>query len=374
MQTIPFIDIQAEYRELKSEIDQAVARVIERTQFILGPEVEALEEEFADYSQTRFGVGVNSGTSALHLALLALGIGPGDEVITTPFTFFATVAAIHYAGATPVLVDIDERTFNIDVTKIEAAVTERTRAIMVVHLYGQPADMDPILDIARRHKLAVVEDAAQAHGAEYKGRRVGSIGDIGCFSFYPTKNLGAPGEGGMVVTGNPEHAHKLRMLRDWGQEQKYHPVLQGYNYRLQGIQAAVLRVKLRRLEVWTEARRANAALYNELLAGAGVKLPAVADGVRHVYHLYTVRSPDRDAFQQQMGAAGISTAVHYPKPIHMLPAYQDARYPEGSFPVAEACSLSVLSLPVHAYLTHLQIERVAGAVHEKTRDTAGVTR
>ena len=374
MQTIPFNDIQAEYRELKSDIDQALARVIERTQFILGPDVQALEEEFADYSQTRFGVGVNSGTSALHLALLSLGIGAGDEVITTPFTFFATVAAIHYVGATPVLVDIDDRTFNMDVTKIEAAITERTRAIMVVHLYGQPADMDPILDIARRHKLAVVEDAAQAHGAEYKGRRVGSIGDLGCFSFYPTKNLGAPGEGGMVVTNNADHARKLRMLRDWGQEQKYYPVLKGFNYRLQGMQAAVLRVKLRRLEAWTEARRANAALYNHLLAASGVVLPVAPESVRHVYHLYTVRSHDRDALQRELAEAGIPTAVHYPKPIHMLPAYHDARYPEGAFPVAEACSRSVLSLPVHAYLSREQIDRVACAVLEKARDTAGVTR
>ena len=369
-----FTDIQAEYRELKQEIDQAVARVIERTQFILGPEVAALEEEFAAYSQARFGVGVNSGTSALHLALMALGIGPGDEVITAPFTFFATVAAIHYVGARPVLVDIDERTFNIDVTRIEARITDRTRAILAVHLYGQPADMDPILDIARRHNLAVVEDAAQAHGAEYKGRRVGGIGHLGCFSFYPTKNLGAPGEGGMVLTNDPEHARKLRMLRDWGQEQKYHPVLRGYNYRLQGIQAAVLRVKLKRLESWTEARRRHAAIYNDLLAGVGLALPYAAADVRHVYHLYTVRSQDRDALREQLSAAGIPTAIHYPTPIHLLPAYRDARYREGDFPVAEACARSVLSLPVHAYLTREEIDRVAQSVHEKMRDAAGVSR
>ena len=362
MQPIAFLDLQAEYRELKSEIDEAVHRVLDRNQFILGPEVEAFEHEFANFCNAAHAVGVNSGTSALHLALLALGIGPGDEVITSPFTFFATVAAIHYVGATPVLVDIDASTFNINVHQIEARITPRTRAILVVHLYGQPADMDPILQIAALYGLAVIEDAAQAHGAEYNGRKVGAIGDIGCFSFYPTKNLGAPGEGGMVVTNNPDHAHKLRMLRDWGQERKYHPTLRGYNYRLQGLQAAVLRVKLRRLEAWTQARRANAARYNELLQGMNLMLPAVAHDLRHVYHLYTVRSPDRDALQKHLAEQGIPTAVHYPLPLHQLAAYADERYPKGSFPVAEACAQSVLSLPIHPFVTDEQIEKVASTV------------
>jgi dTDP-4-amino-4,6-dideoxygalactose transaminase len=362
MKTIAFLDLQAEYRELRSEIDQAMQRVVDRNQFILGPEVEAFEREFAEYCGASHAIGVNSGTSALHLALLALGIGPGDEVITVPFTFFATVAAIHYAGATPVLVDIDPSTFNIDVQQIETAITPRTRAILVVHLYGQPAEMDAIQQIAAAHGLAVIEDAAQAHGAEFMGRKVGGIGDIGCFSFYPTQNLGAPGEGGMVVTNNAEHARKVRMLRDWGQEQKYHPTLRGYNYRLQGLQAAVLRVKLRRLDAWTDARRSHAARYDELLRDSNMTLPAAAPEVRHVYHLYTVRTECRDALQKHLAEHGVPTAIHYPLPLHLLPAYADERYPRGSFPVAEACSESVLSLPMHPFLNEEQMDRVAFAI------------
>src|SRR6266851_1355571 len=241
------VDLKAQYRAIKSEIDEAVGRVLENAQFVLGPEVAAFEQEFARYQQASEAIALNSGTSALHLALLAAGVGPGDEVITVPFSFIATAASIEYAGAVPVFVDIDPVTFNMDAARIAAAITPRTRAIVPVHLYGQPADMDAILEVARRHNLVVIEDAAQAHGAEYKGRRVGAIGDIGCFSFYPTKNLGATGEGGMVVTNDPEYARKVRLLRDWGQEQKYRPVMKGYNYRLPGMTAAILRVKLRKL-------------------------------------------------------------------------------------------------------------------------------
>src|ERR1700688_1130188 len=271
---IPLLDLRAEYRELKSEIDAAVGRVLETGQFILGKEVAGLEEEFAAYCDVEYAIGVNSGTSALHLALLAAGIGAGDEVITVPFTFYATAAAIGYVGALPVYVDIDPGTFNLDVTRLEAAITERTRAILTVHLYGQPADMDPILEIAARHKLLVIEDVAQAHGAEYKGRRTGGIGDIGCFSFYPTKNLGAAGEGGMVTTNNSEYARAIAMLRNWGEEQRYYPVLKGYNYRLPAIQAAILRAKLRRLDQWIDTRRALAAEYDRLLEDAKVVRPA----------------------------------------------------------------------------------------------------
>lgn len=355
-------DIASQRAELRAEIDAAVARVLDSSQFILGPEVAGLEKEFAAYCQAAHGIGVNSGTSALHLALLAAGIGPGDEVITVPYTFFATVAAIGYAGATAVLVDIDPRTFNIDVTQIESRITARTRAILLVHLYGQPADMDPILDIARRHNLVVIEDAAQAHGAEYKGKRVGSIGDVGCFSFYPTKNLGAAGEGGMVVTNNPDYADKIRKLRDWGQEQKYRPVMKAYNYRLEGLQAAILRVKLRRLEQWTEARRAVARMYDELLASTDLILPAVLVDVRHVYHLYTVRTPERDRVQEELNAAGIQTAVHYPAPIHVLPAYADARYRAGDLPASEVCARTVLCIPMHPYLRPDEVQTVAGAL------------
>jgi dTDP-4-amino-4,6-dideoxygalactose transaminase len=355
-------DIAAQHAELRPEIDAAVARALDTSQFILGPEVAALEQEFAAYCQAAHGVGVNSGTSALHLALLAAGIGPGDEVITVPYTFFATVAAIGYAGATPVFVDIDPRTFNIDPAQIESCITSKTRAILPVHLYGQPADMDPILEIARRRNLIVIEDAAQAHGAEYKGRRVGAIGDIGCFSFYPTKNLGATGEGGMVVTNDPEYARKTRLLRDLGQEQKYRPVIKGYNYRLPGMTAAILRVKLRKLEEWTEGRRAVAREYERLLASSDLILPRVLPDVRHVYHLYAVRTPERDRMQSEMNAAGIQTAVHYPSPIHMLPAYIDPRYKPGDFPVSEECARTTLCIPVHGHLLPDEIERVAMAL------------
>ena len=365
--TIPLLDLRAEYQELKSEIDTAVAGVLESGQFILGREVAGLEEEFASYSDVEYAIGVNSGTSALHLALLAAGIKPGDEVITVPFTFYATVAAIGYAGAVPIYVDIDPRTFNIDAAKIEAAISGRTRAILPVHLYGQPAEMDAILDIARRHNLVVIEDVAQAHGAEYRGRRVGSIGDIGCFSFYPTKNLGAAGEGGMVTTNNSEYARAVALLRNWGEEHRYYPVLKGYNYRLPSIQAAILRVKLRRLEQWIEARRRLAAQYDRLLENADVTRPPVSAGVRHVYCLYTIQAVDRDRLQKELGEAGIQTAVHYPLPVHLMPAYADARYKAGDFPVAEACARRVLSLPMNPYLTAAQVERVASEIRSALR-------
>ena len=264
---IPYLDLKAQYASIKEEIGRAVSKVLDSTQFVLGPEVAAFEEEFASSSGATHGVAVNSGTSALHLALLAAGVGPGDEVITVPFTFVATVAAIRYTGAKPVFVDIDPVSFTMDPQALQAALTPRTRAVLPVHLYGQPADMDPIVAFARRHGLAIIEDACQAHAAEYKGRRVGSLGDFACYSFYPGKNLGAYGEGGMVVTSGADHQRKLRQLRDWGQEERYHHVVQGFNYRMEGLQGAILRVKLRYLEAWTEARRAHAARYDAKLAG-----------------------------------------------------------------------------------------------------------
>ncbi len=364
--TIPYLDLAAEYRQLKPEIDAAVGRVLESGQYILGKEVAAFENEFASYCDVKYAVGVNSGSSALHLALLAAGIQAGDEIITVPFTFYATVAAIGYVGAVPVYVDIDPGTFNMDVTRIEAAITARTRAILVVHLYGQPAGMDEIVTIARKHNLVVIEDAAQAHGAEYKGRRVGGIGDIGCFSFYPTKNLGAAGEGGMVTTNDPRHAQTIAMLRNWGDERRYYPVMKGYNYRLPAIQAAILRVKLRRLDEWTEKRRAIAGAYDRLLARADLVCPSNPPGGRHVYCLYTIQIDQRDRLQKELEAAGIQTAVHYPLPIHLMPAYTDPRYKAGDFPVAEACARRVLSLPVHPCLTMPQVERVAGEIIQLT--------
>ncbi|HEY8158385.1 MAG TPA: DegT/DnrJ/EryC1/StrS family aminotransferase [Methylobacter sp.] len=359
---IPFVDLKAQYAGIKDEVNVAIQGILESCQFTLGSEVAAFEEEFATYCQAQYGIGVNTGTSALHLALLAAGIGPGDEVITVPFTFVATVAAIHYTGATPVFVDIDPRTFTIDVKAIEGAITERTKAILPVHLYGQPADMDPILDIAKRHGLIVIEDAAQAHGAEYKGKRVGSLGDMGCFSFYPGKNLGAYGEGGMVVTSNAEYTRTIRMLRDWGAEQKYHHVLKGYNFRLEGIQGAVLRVKLRHLEKWTEARRAAASHYDELLADSGVQTPEAMPYARHVYHVYAIRTQQRSEWQQALQAKGIQTGIHYPIPVHLLPAYADLGYSEGDFPHSEQAANEVLSLPMFAELSRAQCQEVCEAV------------
>ncbi len=355
-------DLKTQYHNLKPEIDAAMARVIESSAFILGPEVAAFEEEFAAYSGAAAGIGVNSGTSALHLALLAAGIGAGDEVITTPFTFVATAAAIRYTGARPVFVDIEPRSFNIDPARIEQAITPVTRAIIPVHLYGQPADMDPILEIARRRKLLVIEDAAQAHGAEYKGRRCGSIGDMACFSFYPGKNLGAFGEGGMVTTSNPEYARMIRLLRDWGSANKYEHTYRGFNYRLEGIQGAVLRVKLRYLEAWTESRRTHAAHYNRVLRPLGFQTPEELPGARHVYHVYTLRTTRRAELQEHLGRTGIQTGIHYPVPIHLQPAHADLGYGPGSFPVAEQVANEVLSLPVHPELTADQLAEVGAAL------------
>lgn len=359
---IPFVDLKAQYSSIKDEINAAVTQVLETTQFVLGKEVATFEREFADYCNADYGIAVNTGTSALHLALLAAGVGPGDEVITVPFTFVATVAAIYYTGATPVFVDIDPVSYTIDVTQIESAITERTKAILPVHLYGQPADMEPIIEIARRHNLTVIEDAAQAHRAEYKGQRVGSIGDLGCFSFYPGKNLGAYGEGGIVVTNNPEYARTIQMLRDWGQEQRYHHVLKGYNYRMEGMQGAILRVKLRYLDQWTEARRANAALYDELLANLDMKTPTVMPYSHHVYHIYALRSPRRDWLQQMLNEQGIQTGIHYPIPVHLQPAYSDLGYKPGDFPHSEQAAKEVFSLPMYAELKPAQIHTVVNTL------------
>jgi dTDP-4-amino-4,6-dideoxygalactose transaminase len=354
--------LKAQYQSIKVEIDAAVARVLDNAQFILGTEVAAFEQDFAAYCGATECIALNSGTSALHLALLAAGIGSGDEVITVPFTFVASVAAVLYAGARPVLVDIDRHSFNMDPSAIEAAITPRTKAIMPVHLYGQSADMDPIVEVAHRHGLIVIEDAAQAHGAKYKGRPVGSIGDIGCFSFYPTKNLGAYGEGGAVKTNNPEYAKTIRMLRDWGQDGKYHHVLRGYNYRMEGLQGAILHVKLRHLENWIEARRAVAAQYNRMLADCGLELPAEMPWARHVYHVYTLRAENRDGLQAALRQDGIQTAVHYAVPAHLQPAYADLGYGEGSLPQSEAAARQVFSLPIYPELSEQSIAKVVAAV------------
>ncbi len=359
---VPFLDLKAQYHSIKQEIDAAIQSVLESAQFVLGDEVAAFEREFAAYCGAVHGIALNSGTSALHLAMLAAGIGPGDEVITVPHTFVATVAAVRYTGARAVFVDIDPATFTIDPARVEAAITSRTKAILPVHLYGQPADMDPLLAVAKRHKLLVIEDAAQAHGAKYNGRPVGSLGDLACFSYYPGKNLGAYGEGGMVVTSDEEKARTIRMLRDWGQDRKYHHALAGYNYRMEGIQGAILRVKLRHLERWTEARRAHAARYRALLADCGVAIPAEAPYARHVYHIYAVRAPDREGLMKALAEKGIQTAIHYPVPVHLQPAYADPAYGPGSFPHSEEAAQQVISLPMYPEMTEAHQERVSSAL------------
>ncbi len=356
---IPLVDLKAQYRALKPEIDQAIQRVLDNAQFILGPAVSSFEQDFAAFCHSADAIGVNSGTSALHLALLAAGVRPGDEVITVPFTFVATVAAIEYAQARPVFVDIEPTYFTMDPAKIERAVTPRTKAIVPVHLYGQPADMDAIRDVADRHRLIVIEDACQSHGSEYKGRRCGSMGLLGCFSFYPGKNLGAYGEGGAIVTSDPALATKVRLLRSWGEEVRYEHKHRGFNYRMDGVQGAVLGVKLKYLEAWTEARRSHAAEYTRRLTGTAASAPTERPASRHVYHQYVVRVPERDAWRAALTEAGVQTGVHYPIPVHLQPAYADLGYSSGDFPIAEQAAAEVLSLPMFPEMTDQQIESIA---------------
>ena len=361
---IPYANLKAQYRSIKPEIDAAIFRVLESSEFVLGSEVAKFEEEFAAYCGVEYAVGVNSGTSGLHLALLAAGVGPGDEVITIPFTFVATTAAIRYTGARPVFVDIDPRTYNMDARLIEDKLTPRTKAILPVHLYGQPAAMGPIVEFARRHNLVVIEDAAQAHGAEYKGRRAGSLADLAVFSFYPAKNLGAYGEGGMVTTSNPEFRRTIRMLRDWGSERKYQHELQGYNYRMEGLQGAILRVKLRYLEQWTQARRSHAGMYTRLLSGTGIQTPYSIPEARHVYQVYSILPAERQTVIDHLRAHEIQFAIHYPVPIHLMEAHADLGYRRGDFPVSEAVAERVLALPIYPEMTPQQVETVSSVVRE----------
>jgi dTDP-4-amino-4,6-dideoxygalactose transaminase len=355
---IPFLDLKAQYQQMKPEIDAAVMRAIDSAQFVLGPEVTAFEERFASYCKVRHCLAVNSGTSALHLALLAAGVGPGDEVITVSMTFVATTAAILYSGAKPVFVDVDPVTWTMNPRLIEAAITPRTKAILPVHLHGLMADMDPIMAIARRHNLVVIEDAAQAHGAEYKGHRAGSIGDLGCFSFYPGKNLGAYGEGGAVVSNHTEFARRISLLRDWGQESKYNHVVAGYNYRMDGVQGAVLNVKMNYIEGWTEARRSVASYYDRLLEKHRCRRPAPPPHSRHVYHVYAVGLTHRDETLKALQAAGIGTGIHYPVPVHLQKAYANLGYGAGDFPVTELLANEFLSVPIYAELRPEQVSEV----------------
>jgi len=361
---IPLVDLRAQYAGIKEDIDSAVQRVLNHCGFIMGPEVKAFEQAFAEYCGTEQAVGVASGTAALQLAVTACGAGPGDEVITTPFTFFASGEAISQAGARPVFVDIDPQTYNIDPGRIEAAITPRTRAIMPVHLYGQPAEMDAILDIARTHNLRVIEDAAQAHGAEYAGRRAGSMGDLACFSFYPSKNLGAYGDGGMITGSDPELIASVRKLRDHGRMSKYEHDQLGWGYRLDALQAAILGVKLRHLDDWNAARRARASRYTELFADVEVVTPVAADHVKHIYHCYAIRTPRRDELVEHLKREGTGVVIHYPLPVHLQPAYRFLGYKPGDFPVSEACAAEVVSLPMYPELTDEQQKCVVSQIKD----------
>lgn len=357
--TVPFVDLHAQYLSIKEEIDDALARVINNSSYVLGREIEAFEEAFAEYVGARFCIGVSNGTAAIQLAVTACGLVADDEIIVPANTFFATAEAVSTAGATPVFVDADPLSYNIDVSKIERAITGRTRALMPVHLYGQAADLDPIFEIAEQHNLIVIEDAAQAHGSLYKGRRVGALGHAGCFSFYPGKNLGAYGEGGAVVTNDPDVARRMRLLRDHGSERKYHHEIIGYNSRLEGIQGAVLGVKLRHLDKWNGLRRLHAARYAVLMKGSGLTLPTEMPYAEHVFHLYVVQSDSRDSLQKALDDAGVQTGIHYPVPIHLQPAYSFMGLKTGDFPEAEQQANRVLSLPMFPELTDDQITQVA---------------
>jgi dTDP-4-amino-4,6-dideoxygalactose transaminase len=361
---IPLVDLKAQYAAIQAEVNRAIQRVLDNTSFILGEEVSVFEEAFASYCETKYAIGTSSGTSALHLALLACGVGPGDEVITTPHTFMATAESIIHTGAKPVFVDIDLDTYNLDPSQIQAVINEKTKAIVPVHLYGTPADMDPILEIASKHGLKVVEDAAQAHGAEYNGRRTGSVGDVACFSFYPGKNLGAFGDGGCVVTSDKQIADRVRMLRNHGRTDKYRHEMVGYGYRLDALQAAILGVKLLHLEEWTKCRRENAKRYHHFLNGFGPVLPTEPNYARSVYHLYVIRVPERDQLLQYLRSKGISAGIHYPIPLHLQPAFAGLGYKPGAFPSTEKAASEVISLPMYPELRQDQIEEVAQAVQD----------
>ena len=362
---VPFLDLKAQYVRLKPEMDVAIQAVIDRTAFAGGPFVAEFEEAFAGYCGCRHAVGVGSGTEALWFAMLALDIGPGDEVVTAVNTFIATAEAISFCGATPVFADVDPNTFNLAPAALEAAITPRTKAVIPVHLFGQMADMAPIMEVAERHGLPVIEDASQAHGAECTGRRAGSVARAGCFSFYPGKNLGAYGEAGAVVTNDENLAAKMRMLRDHGQEKKYIHSFVGWNGRMDGIQGAVLSVKLRHLDEANDARRRNAERYATHLDGvSGVRLPGEAEYARHVYHVYAVRVAERDAVMDRLKESGIGCGIHYPIPLHLQAAYRDDGAGEGTFPVAEACAREFLSLPMYPDLTEAQVAYTSEVLRE----------
>jgi len=367
---IPLVDLKDQYQGIREEVLSEISQVLDGMQLFLGKNVQAIESGFADYCNTEFAIGVGSGTDALHIALMANGVGPGDEVITVSHTFIATTEAIILAGAKPVFVDIDPQTYNMDPAQVEQKITKKTKAILPVHIYGQPADMDPILQIAKEHNLKVIEDSCQAHGSYYKGRRTGSLGDAGCFSFYFTKNLGAYGEAGIITTSDPEVAEKCRMIRDHGQNQKYHHLYMGINGRLDEIQAAVLKVKLRYLDEWTESRRRLAQAYNAGLPDELIK-PQEMDWAKHVYHLYVVRTPDRDDLRDWLVDRGIGAAMHYPIPVHLQEAWKNYGGENYSLPVTEKITKEIVSLPIYPELTNEGIEYVCDTIREYVATRVG---
>jgi dTDP-4-amino-4,6-dideoxygalactose transaminase len=363
---IELINLKRQYKNLKDEINQAIEKVLENGQYILGPEVKALEKEIAEYLGVRYAIGVANGTDALVLSLRALNIGPGDEVITTPFTFFATSEAISQVGATPVFVDIDPDTYNINPDLIEEKITEKTKAIIPVHIFGQPCDMDKIMEIAKKHNLYVIEDACQAIGSEYKGQKVGTFGDVACFSFFPTKNLGGYGDGGMVVTNNKDLAEKVDILRKHGSKKKYYNEEIGYNSRLDELQAAILRVKLKYLDVWNNQRISAANKYNELLndLSDAIKTPYKLPEVKHIYHLYCIESKKREFLMEKLKEYGIATGIYYPVPLHLQKAYANLGYKEGDLPVAEEVCRKIFAIPMYPEITDEEINYVSEVLHK----------
>jgi dTDP-4-amino-4,6-dideoxygalactose transaminase len=361
---VPYLDLVAQMRPLRKEIDAAIARTLDNCSFCLGPDVVQFEKDFARFCGAEHCVAFNSGTSALHIALLLLKVGPGDEVISTPGTFIATSWAISYTGAKPVYVDVEDQTFNLNPKLVERAITPRTKAILPVHLYGLPADLDPLLEICQKHKLPLVEDAAQAHGAKYRGKTVGTFGEIACFSFYPGKNLGAYGEGGALVTNNAAFAARARALREHGSTQRYYHDEIGFNYRMEGIQGAVLGVKLKHLDEWTNQRRRVAHRYHELLADTPLQLPYEPDSTQSAWHLYVVRHPKRDDLKKHLEANQVGCALHYPLPLHLQKAYGHLGYKAGDFPVAEKAARECLSLPIYPELSEAHLRRVSDVIHQ----------
>jgi dTDP-4-amino-4,6-dideoxygalactose transaminase len=357
--TIPFIDLGRQHQsEIKNKIMIEIEQIILNSSFILGASVKKFENDFSEFCGAKYGIAVNSGTAALHLALTALGIGPGDEVITVPNTFIATAEAISMTGASPVFIDIDENTYNIDITRVKDAITHKTKAIIPVHLFGCPADMEPLRSIADTYNLKIIEDACQAHGAHYKEQKIGSIGDAACFSFYPSKNLGALGEGGIITTNNATLARQISMLRNHGQSAKNHHTVKGFNCRMDGIQGAALCVKLAYLDQWIEMRRSKAGLYNLNLKSLPVVLPHEPTGSKHVYHLYVIRTDNRDGLLTHLFKKQICAGVHYPIPIHLQPAYKELEHKKGAFPKAEKAAQQIISLPMFPEISQEQIQEV----------------